>query len=260
MKRISLIIALLVLAPTVGQARHSQRYRTRYHPYAFNYHHSGLIPGGLRYHPYAFNYHHSGLTFAGARYEPYAFDYHHSGLILDCYWQPTPVCPSYQAYSPRTVSSSQCTIRSQSARRRAAVVHAISSEKLREIRQADGMHIIRQYLEGHDLANVEISNRLSVKNQTASVVFILRDRGLIIRYDNPDVMADLKAKSGSMERAIERHEQRWQTLAKSFQDSGGSTYCVNTTDEDRIVAALDGCLKPVPSDSVSTEMPLYAKE
>jgi len=260
MKRTSLIVVLLVLAPAVSQARHSQLYRTRYHPYAFNYHHSGLIPGGLRYHPYAFNYRHSGLTFAGARYEPYAFNYHHSGLILDCYWQPTPVCPAYQAYSPRTVSSSQCTIRSQSAGRRAAAVHAISSEKLREIREADGMHVVREYLKAHDLDSVEISHRLSVKNRTASVVFILRDQGLIIRYDNPEVMAALKAESGPMEQAIERHEERWQALAKSFQGDGGTAYCVNATEEDRIVAALDDCLRPAPSSPASTQVRLYAKE
>lgn len=257
MKRTSLIIALLVLAPAVSQARHSQLYRTRYHPYAFNYHSSGLIPGGLRYHPYAFNYHHSGLTFAGARYEPYAFDYHHSGLILDCYWQPTPVCPSYQAYSPCTVSSNPCAVRSQSRGRRAAVIHAVSSEKLREIRQADGMHTIRAYLRACNLDNVEITNRLSVKNQTASVVFILRDQGRIIRYDNPEVIATLKAESGSMEKALERHEQRWQALAKSFQGSGGKAYCVNATEKDQIVAALDDCLQPAPP---STPTPMYAKE
>ena len=124
MKRISLIIALLVLTPAVSQARHSQLYRTRYHPYAFSYRNSGLIPGGLRYHPYAFNYHRSGLTFAGARYHPYAFNYHRSGLIVDCYWRPTPVCPSYQTCSPCDIQRNRCTIRSQLARQRSAPRHA----------------------------------------------------------------------------------------------------------------------------------------
>jgi len=260
MKRISLIIALLVLTPAASQARHSQRYRTRYHPYAFSYHHSGLIPGGLRYHPYAFNYHNSGLTFAGARYEPYAFDYHHSGLIVDCYWRPTPVCPPCQSCSPCDIPRNQCTIRSQSARHRSAPRHAISSEKLREIRQTDGMHVVRQYLKAHDLDNVQVTHRLSVKNRTASVVFILRDQGLIIRYDNPEVMAALDTESGTMEKAIERHETRWDVLAKSFQESGGATYCVNTTEPDQIVAALDGCPELAPDSSMPRATPLYAKQ
>ncbi|UCD49229.1 MAG: hypothetical protein JSW27_17060 [Phycisphaerales bacterium] len=260
MRRISLIIALLVLTPAASQARHSQLYRTRYHPYAFNYHNSGLIPGGLRYHPYAFNYRNSGLTFAGARYHPYAFNYHSSGLIVDCYWRPTPVCPSYQSCSPCSIPRDQCTIRSPLAARRSARRHAISSEKLREIRQADGMHVIRQYLKAHDLDNVEISHRLSVKNRTGSVVFILRDQGLIIRYNNPEVMAALETESGAMEKAIERHEARWEVLAKSFQDSGGATYCVNTAEKDRIVAALDDCPELTSGDAVPNQMPLYAKK
>ena len=81
MKRTSIIIALLVLAPAATQARHSQRYRIRYSPYAFSYHTSGLIPGGIKYSPYAFTPSRSGLVYEGTRYTPYAFSYRNSEVF-----------------------------------------------------------------------------------------------------------------------------------------------------------------------------------
>ncbi len=262
MKRISLVIALLVLIPAASQARHSQLYRTRYHPYAFSYHNSGQIPGGLRYHPYAFNYHSSGLVSAGARYEPYAFNYHNSGLVVDYHCRPRLIYPLCWPCSPCDgVPRNPYTVHSRSAARRAAAPrHAISSEKLREIREADGMHIIRQYLRAHNLGNVEISHRLSVKNRTASVAFILREKGLIIRYDNPEVMESLNAKSASMAKAVERHEKRWAVLAKRFQEHGGATYCVNTAQKDQMIATLDDCPELAPGNSVPQQTALYAKD
>lgn len=262
MKRISIVIALLVLIPAASQARHSQLYRTRYHPYAFNYHNSGLIPGGLRYHPYAFNYHSSGLVSEGARYEPYAFNYHNSGLVVDYHCRPRPIYPLCWTCSPcDSIPRNPYTVHSRSAARRAAAPrHAISSERLREIREADGVHIIREYLAAHKLDNVEISHRLSVENRTASVVFILREEGLIIRYDNPEVMASLSAESASRKKAIERHEERWETLAKAFQAGGGTAYCVSTAQEDQIVAALDNCPELAPGDVMLPQTPLYAKD
>ena len=83
MKRISIILALLVLLPAATQARHSQRYRIVYNPYAFSYHHSGLVPGSLKYSMDAFGPNHSGLVDYGMRYDPYAFKYGRSGLVSD---------------------------------------------------------------------------------------------------------------------------------------------------------------------------------
>ncbi len=98
MKRISLLVAIVALAPAVSHANcnSSQRYRVHYSPYAFNYHSSGLIRGGLKYSPYAYNLHTSGLVLDGVRYSPYAYNYHSSGLVLDYTYWPTTVCPVVQ--------------------------------------------------------------------------------------------------------------------------------------------------------------------
>jgi len=84
MKRLSLWIALLALTPTITQARwhHSLRYSVRYSPYARDYHHTGLIPGGLAYSPYVFGRGGSPLVYEGTRYTPYALTYDNPGLVL----------------------------------------------------------------------------------------------------------------------------------------------------------------------------------
>ena len=258
MKRTSLILALLVLVPAASQARNSQRYRIRYSPYAFSYHNSGLIPGGIKYSPYAFTPSRSGLVYEGTRYTPYAFSYHNPGLVVDYYWWQAPVCP------PGGVARDCVTARSASrrsvARRAAAPRHAISSAKLREIRETDGMHVIRQYLKDHGLADAQINYRLGVKNQTASVAFILREKGLLIRYCNPEIMESMATGSEPQRKTLERHEKRWEGLAKTFEKHGGSVYCVNTADKKQMIAALDNCDALVADGEALRPTRLYAKD
>lgn len=257
MKRTSIIIALLVLAPAATQARHSQRYRIRYSPYAFSYHNSGLIPGGIKYSPYAFTPSRSGLVYEGTRYTPYAFSYRNSGLVVDYYWWQAPTCPPCET-SPG-YSRAYTNNRRPVARRAAPRQHAISATKLREIRETDGMHVIRQVLKDRGFKNVEVNYRIGVKNQTASVVFILREQDLIIRYSNPEVMASLQAGSPARQKALERVEERWKALAKTFQDNGGTAYCVNTAEKDQMVAALDNCPDLAPERTEPGPTTLYAK-
>jgi len=264
MKRTSLIIALLVLVPAASQARHSQRYRIRYHPYAFNYHNSGLIPGGIKYSPYALKPGSSGLVYEGTRYSPYAFNYHNSGLVVDYYWWQAPICPPCEIRSSCGGSpnpSVVCATSSRAMARRApARRHAISSEKLREIRATDGMQVVRRYLRDRGLGDVEINHRLSVKNRTASVAFILREQGLIIKYSNPEIVESLEAEPQSKGKALERYQQRWEAFAKTFQDKGGAVFCVDTADQNQIVAALDSCDALSPSGEAPRRTTLYAKD
>lgn len=257
MKRTSLIIALLVLVPAASQARHSERYRIRYSPYAFSYHNSGLIPGSVKYSPYAFTPSSSGLVYEGTRYTPYAFTYRNPGLVVDYYWWQASVCPPCGAppCQSRVYTSNQRPVARRAAPRR----HAISAAKLRQIRETDGMHVIRQALKDRGFENVEVNYRVGFQNRTASVVFILRKQGLVIRYSNPEVMASMDAESPARQVAVKRLEERWQTLAKTFQSNGGASYCVNTADKDQMVAALDHCAELVPEQAAPGPTTLYAR-
>jgi len=258
MKRTSLIIALLVLVPAASQARHSQRYRIRYSPYAFSYHNSGLIPGGIKYSPYALTPTSSGLVYEGTRYTPYAFSYHNPGLVVDYHWWQAPVCPPCGI--PRDCTTARSASRRPAARRAAAPRHAISSTELREIRKTDGMHVIRQYLKEHGLGHAQINYRLGVKNQTASVAFILRKKGLVIRYCNPELMESMATGSEPEKRTLARHEKRWEGLAETFEKKGGAVYCVNTADKDQMIAALDNCDALIPDGEALRPTRRYAKD
>ena len=258
MKRISLIIALLVLVPAASQARHSQRYRIRYSPYAFSYHNSGLIPGGIKYSPYAFTPSNSGLVYEGTRYTPYAFSYHNPGLVVDYYWWQAPVCPPCNI--ARDGAMTRSAGRRPVARRAAPPPPALSSATRREFRETDGMRVIQQYLKDHGLGDAQINYRLGAKHQTASVAFILRERGLIIRYRNPEIMESMATGSEPERKTLERHEQRWETLARSFEEKGGAVYCVNTADKDQMIAALDNCDALIPDGEALRPTRRYAKD
>ena len=220
MKRTSLIIALLMLVPAASQARHSQRYRIRY--------------------------------------SHYAFSYHNPGLVVDYYWWQAPACPP--CGTPRGCTTARSASRRPVARRAAPPRHAISSAKLREIRKTDGMHVIRQYLKDHGLGDAQINYRLGAKNRTASVAFILRKKGLLIRYRNPEIMESMATGSKPQRKTLERYEQRLGTFAKSFEGRGGAVYCVNTADKDQMIAALDDCDALVPDGKALRPTRLYAKD
>ena len=257
MKRTSLIIALLVLVPAASQARHSERYRIRYSPYAFSYHNSGLIPGSVKYSPYAFTPSSSGLVYDGTRYTPYAFTYRNPGLVVDYYWWQAPVCPPCEIapHHSRVYTSSRRPV----ARRTAPRKHAISAAKLRQIRETDGMHVIHQALKDRGFENVEVNYRVSFQNRTASAVFILRQQGLVIKYSNPEVVASMEAESPARQVAAKQYEERWQALAKTFQGNGSAIYCVNTAEKDQMVAALDNCAELIPERGEPATTTLYAK-
>ena len=258
MKRISIIIALLVLVPATSQARHSQRHRIRYSPYAFSYHNSGLIPGNLKYSPYAFGPHNSGLVHAGTRYSPYAFSYHNPGLVVDRYRWHLPVCAPCVPRPDCSTTRSACA--PPAVPRAAPARHAVSSATRREMRKTDGMYVIRQYLKDHGLANARINYRIGAKNQTAAVAFILVEKGLIIRYRNPDLIEEIQTGTKSRKMQFDRHEQYYETFAKTFERNGGAVYCVNAADRDQMIAALDNCEALTGDGQVQRPTTMYAKE
>jgi len=253
MKRLSLWIALLALTPTITQARwhHSLRYSVRYSPYARDYHHTGLIPGGLAYSPYVFGRGGSPLVYEGTRYTPYALTYDNPGLVLDYYlWPvarhvPVPVCVrQVRSSRPRGPAPAVQRARAQSGVARAGRTYAQSVPRgsARPVREKDGLQIIRQHLRDRGIDNAGISHILRIDGQLVSVSFTLHDRNLIV-----------PATASYKQKTFERYRTNWQQLAAAHESRGGKIYTIETADRERIVASLD------IGGSVSTHAALYAK-
>ena len=272
MKRISIVIVLAMFASPLGATGRysSQRHRVRYSPYAFSYHNSGLIPGGVKYTPYAFKTGNSGLVYEGTRYTPYAFNYRNPGLIVDYYLWHTPTCAPCQVHStggtacvsqPARPARTRPANRSASvARRRSGRYASTASEEPRRINATEGSQIIKQQLASRGIDNADVSRRLSIRNRTAGIAFILRDRNLVIRYSDPETLEAFGAESATNRRVLQRYEQRWGAFAKAFEANGGTVYHVNTSDSSQIVAALDNCDKLVPANVTTSPARVYAKD
>jgi hypothetical protein len=286
MKRISILLVLSVAVPGLcqGQDRGGLRGRhhrfsgvpifsygssydcaVRYSPYAFSYRSSGLIPGGVRYSPYAFTPGQSGLVYEGVRYTPYAFSYNESGLVLDYCTYPIPVCPVQVVVVP---SPYPATV-SETATARVRVTAGRSygrAEQSGRDRNDDPMRTIRQYLAGRGFNSVDINYLWSVENRTVCASFILRDKGVAIRYSDPDATGSLD--TASLKKSGERQQQAWEAFAKCFKAGGGSVYSIDASGKDRIIAALDACdalrpqVRPEPGqrNPTATETVRFAKK
>lgn len=265
MKRISVFaIVMLMVVPGITKARYyvPLRCRIRYSPYAFNYHHSGLVPGNVRYSPYAFNYRHSGLVSENVRYSPYAFSYHHSGLIAD-------YCCHY--YGPRYFSCALCyrdLDDCDAGRCPYASNHKASNsfdemkksygeklkarrEKVRQLRysrkeisvtgQNDGKEIICSYLKSKNIDDFKTNRLLKIDNKTVSVNFLFRDRNLIIKYWNPEEIQSLAHQPGYKRNFYEKYEQTWRNFCEKHEETGGKVYQIKSANEKEILAKLELC-------------------
>ena len=263
MKRISILVALSVLAPSLCHAYSYSplSYQIHFSPYTFSYHNSGLVPGGIRFSSYAYSLRSSGLVYAGTRYTPYAFNYRHSGLIADYHRWPVSTCVPSCACGDCCSRRNDGDADSAGGARPVQVVarrHSVSTEELRQIREADGMPVVREYLKSRGFRQVEVNHRLSVENRTAGVAFILWDKNLVIKYRNPDVIQ--AAEADHKTKAIERYDERWETFAREFEARGGTVYDVTASDKDKIVAALDSCDRLNSVREALRAPALYARE
>jgi hypothetical protein len=268
MKRISIVIVLSLLVPAVSQASRysSQRYQVRYSPYAFSYHNSGLIPGGVTYSPYAFKSGNSGLVYEGTRYTPYAFNYNNAGLVVDYYLWHTPTCSPDPAcrtsgvlHIGRAAQTSGARRSHAASRQRPTPYASTSVQEGRCTNPIEGSQIIKQYLKSRGIDNVDVNRRLSIRNRTAGIAFVLRDRNLAIRYTDPETLESFAAESKTNEKVLQRYEQRWEAFARKFEANGGTVYHVNTSDSSQIVAALETCDGLLPDKARPAPATLYAK-
>lgn len=275
MKRISILLVLSACAPGLCQGPHRVSHSSfsrssfsycfsqscdclvRYSPYALSYSNSGLIPGGVDYSPYALTRGSSGLVYEGTRYTPYAFNYNSSGLVVDYCRYPIPVCPVQVVVvpCPSPGKASETAI----APGRATMSRSYGrAEEPPQNRQADPMQTIRQYLVGRGFNSIDINYLWHVEGKTVCVSFMLRDKGLAIRYTDPEAIESLA--TTAQRNSGEQQKQAWEAFAKSFQAGGGSVYSINASGKDQIVAALDACQALKSQDGTATQAVRFAKE
>jgi len=239
MKRISTFVALLVLFCATAQARQTQRYRVHYNPYAFGYHKSGLVNGGVRYSMHAFSYHHAGLI------------------------QESRTCrtPRFWLTAPRRISHGRIDACFQSAstpKRPPSYRRCVASAKARrESEEKDGLHVIRKYLAAQGHKNIYLKHQLSIENQTIGAAIVLADSDLVITYVNAEAMAALAEETGRKKQAVERLEQRLADARETMLARGGQVYAIDASDRGQILMALQDCFPLSPNAAAPTAV--YAK-
>jgi hypothetical protein len=120
------------------------------------------------------------------------------------------------------------------------------------------MDIIRRHLQAKGLGSVSIDRVLRVDNQLVSVDVLVKDRNLLIKYWNPQVVDGLNTKEAFKQKAYAKYRQDWERFAEQYKQAGGEVYTVNASEPQTIVAALESCTRLAPGDGGKTPT-LYAK-
>jgi hypothetical protein len=262
MKRISLALVLLALAPDVSQAHHfysSSYYNVHYTPYALSYRHSGLVAGGVDYSMYAFDERHSGLIYQYATYAPYAFTYGNTGLVPGYYpyWWPygvvLPIAVGHPAGRVMRTASAGPVARGGTAVAQAPAAATVPPP-------ADGLMIIRDHLRAQGFNMVSINRVLRIDGKLVGVDFTLPEQKLAIKYWDPKEVESLRSKPAYQQTLYERHKQDWEAYAQRYRQIGGEVYCVEASDPQTIVAALKSYPKLDLGGRDPTRTVMYAKE
>jgi len=227
------LLMLLALAPGITEAYYSSCY------------------GGVHYSPYALSYYHSGLVSGNVDYSPYALSYYKSGLV------PGYGIGSYGDYGYPALGVRARQV-SRAAPRAPQSVRQCAQDTPRPIRPSDGMDIIRRHLQAKGLGSVSIDRVLRVDNQLVSVDVLVKDRNLLIKYWNPQVVDGLNTKEAFKQKAYAKYKQDWERFAEQYKQAGGEVYTVNASEPQTIVAALESCTRLAPGDGGKTPT-LYAK-
>jgi hypothetical protein len=234
MKRISVLLALLALTPGVSEA------------WGYGY------SCGVRYTPYAFTYRHSGLVPCGVDYTPYAFTYRNSGLV-----------PGYRTHS-RYGGYSIGTVRTERSFRdgphgpRSMPRHA--QDTTPSPRPQDGRDVIRGHLLARGIESASVNRILMIDNQLVSADFHLKDRGLLIKYWNPEAIESLTAQENPRQKIYETYRTNWAKFAAEHEQAGGRVYTIEASDAQTIVAALDACTMWDVKPQAEDQTVLYAKQ
>ncbi len=260
MKRISVLIIMLTFVPGVTKASYfssSVRYRTRWSPYVF-----GLVSGEVRYSPYAFNYHHSGLVPYWLRYSPYAFSYKHPSGLISEYWS------GYGSYySPRVSYYNHSGLVDCNARQsshafghnpsnsfdqmkksyegkltRKATIEKLKQDrrKMNMTRQTKREEIICRYLKNKNI-DFKTNRFLKIDNKTVSVDFLLKDKNILIKYWNPEEIQSLAQQPEYKRNFYEKYRESSSSFCEEYKRTGGKVYQIEAANEKEILAKLMLC-------------------
>jgi hypothetical protein len=122
---------------------------------------------------------------------------------------------------------------------------------------ADPMKTIRQYLTAHGCSSIDMDYLWRAEGKMVCVSFILRDKGIAIRYRDPNVVESLAA---TRKNVGDGQQQAWEAFAKEFRAGGGSVYSINTSGREQIITALDACQALRPQNSTATDSVMFAKK
>jgi hypothetical protein len=264
MKRISIfIMAIAIFIPNVAEGRFYVpiRYRIRYSPYVFDYHHSGLISGCIRYSPYAFGIKSSGLVHENIRYSPYAFGIHHSGLILDygsCYWRPYYIqhVPCHQISAGCNTASNLQTCRDKktgcfhqtqnfslkNSQARKEKIRALkeSRKEINMLRANDAKEIISNYLKSKNI-DFRTDNLFRINNETLSANFLLKDKSMVIKYWNPEDIQYIEEQNDYKKTMYNKYKKEWDQFSQKHEQTGGKVYQIISADKAEILSKLELC-------------------
>jgi hypothetical protein len=243
MKRISTILVFLALLPGVTNA---------YWPWYC----------GVHYTPYAFDYHHSGLVGPTVDYTPYAFDYHHSGLVAGygCYGGYGYAIPIVGR--SRVISFGPGVFQSSTTSGSLGLTRIAADNAPSEIpapRPKDGLTIIRDYLYAQGFNSVSVNRILRINGKLIGVDFTLPDQKLVVKYWDPKEVERLRSGPASRQTLYERHRQDWENYADRYRQIGGEVYCVEGSDAQTIVAALQSCPRLDIGGTSPSRPVMYAK-
>jgi hypothetical protein len=256
MKRISLWLVLLAFTPGIAQAYWYGSYYSgvHYSPYALSYRSSGLVPGNVDYSPYALSYGNSGLIDRGTQYTPYAVEYGHSGLVAGY-----GIYPGYSWNYGLPIFAVPARRATHAVPRAPVAGRRCAQDTSPPVRPQDGIDVIRRHLQGKGFASLSMERILRVDNQLVSVDFYVKDRDLLIKFWNPQEVDRLSTKEAFKQKAYAKYKQDWESYAERYKQTGGEIYCVNASEPQAIVAALESCTKLGPGNGTSSQPVLYAK-
>jgi len=256
MKRIS-VLAMIVCMLCVSHARAWDsytplRYRVRYSPQAFGYHHSGLIPGDARYSMQAVGKNHSGLVPNWIRYSPYAFGTRHNGLIVDYgsssnNWWLTPMVAGFvqnveiagtpvDVVKPKRVRHSPPPARLATKRiRRKNTTRASTWKRPSRLNQR---RTIQNVLQQTCPNGYRFARSFKVDSEYASFDVLLNNGNVIVKYWNPGFIAELKQSEGGIAKRYDRYVQSWSQMRASHEARGGKVYDIVSNDTDQVMQQL----------------------
>jgi hypothetical protein len=257
MKRISLLASVVCLFMAMNaQAWYGNytplRYRVHYSPYAFGYHHSGLVPGCTRYNMVAMDRHHSGLVSEWVRYSPYAFGLGHNGLIHDYAGCGSTDVVAYDLErSPRIHTGAKTC-----ANGNGGVAAGIRSYASREVswrspsgqvtRVIDGDRpsrldqrtVIEATLKEHYPGNFQYTRPFKINREYATFDILIDDGRTLVKYWNPGMIAELRAEGGTMGKRFENYLETWAKACNEHEDAGGKVVHIASNDADQVVRSL----------------------